>query len=184
MSPVEVAGFVTGALCVWLVARQNPWNWPIGIANNIAFGDDEPDPDEHEHVAPLADYGGGSGCAGLWLDEPGIPARWNSAPFTVDWGREAIFRHPLTPRGAAFGAGARGGLALRDGVPADLRTLTLVGKGSTWRSKSCDTPCVPGTGSSSHRRRSARSRGRTGRPTTETRDANERSTRPPTGRKR
>lgn len=37
MSPVEVAGFVTGALCVWLVARQNPWNWPIGIANNIAF---------------------------------------------------------------------------------------------------------------------------------------------------
>ena len=26
MSPVEVAGFITGALCVWLVARQNPWN--------------------------------------------------------------------------------------------------------------------------------------------------------------
>jgi nicotinamide mononucleotide transporter len=33
----EVAGFVTGALCVWLVARQNPWNWPIGILNNLAF---------------------------------------------------------------------------------------------------------------------------------------------------
>ncbi|ALG11720.1 nicotinamide riboside transporter PnuC [Kibdelosporangium phytohabitans] len=33
----EVAGFVTGALCVWLVARQNVWNWPIGILNNIAF---------------------------------------------------------------------------------------------------------------------------------------------------
>ncbi|CCH29798.1 nicotinamide riboside transporter PnuC [Actinosynnema sp. NPDC047251] len=33
----EVAGFVTGALCVWLVARQNAWNWPIGILNNIAF---------------------------------------------------------------------------------------------------------------------------------------------------
>jgi nicotinamide mononucleotide transporter len=33
----EVAGFVTGALCVWLVARQNPWNWPIGTLNNLAF---------------------------------------------------------------------------------------------------------------------------------------------------
>ncbi|WP_439423068.1 nicotinamide riboside transporter PnuC [Saccharothrix sp. HUAS TT10] len=33
----EVAGFVTGALCVWLVARQNAWNWPIGILNNLAF---------------------------------------------------------------------------------------------------------------------------------------------------
>jgi nicotinamide mononucleotide transporter len=33
----EIAGFVTGALCVWLVARQNVWNWPIGILNNVAF---------------------------------------------------------------------------------------------------------------------------------------------------
>jgi putative heme-binding domain-containing protein len=58
-----------------------------------------------EQIAPLADYGGGSGCAGLWLDEPGIPAKWNRAPLTVDWGREAIFRHPLTPKGATFTAG-------------------------------------------------------------------------------
>jgi nicotinamide mononucleotide transporter len=34
---VEILGFVSGALCVWLVARQNIWNWPIGIANNIVF---------------------------------------------------------------------------------------------------------------------------------------------------
>lgn len=34
---MEVVGFVTGALCVWLVARQNAWNWPIGIVNNVAF---------------------------------------------------------------------------------------------------------------------------------------------------
>ncbi|MEV4312176.1 nicotinamide riboside transporter PnuC [Actinocrispum sp. NPDC049592] len=33
----EIAGFVTGALCVWLVARQNVWNWPIGILNNVFF---------------------------------------------------------------------------------------------------------------------------------------------------
>ena len=58
-----------------------------------------------EQIAPLADYGGGSGCGGLWLDEPGIPAKWNGAPLTVDWGREAIFRHALTPKGATFTAG-------------------------------------------------------------------------------
>lgn len=34
---IEVIGFATGALCVALVARQSIWNWPIGIANNIAF---------------------------------------------------------------------------------------------------------------------------------------------------
>jgi nicotinamide mononucleotide transporter len=34
---VEILGFITGALCVWLLARQNIWNWPIGIANNIFY---------------------------------------------------------------------------------------------------------------------------------------------------
>jgi len=33
----EILGFVTGALCVWLLARQNIWTWPIGIANNIFY---------------------------------------------------------------------------------------------------------------------------------------------------
>lgn len=33
----ELAGFVSGALCVWLLIRQNIWNWPIGIANNIVY---------------------------------------------------------------------------------------------------------------------------------------------------
>ncbi|MFG2982655.1 nicotinamide riboside transporter PnuC [Streptomyces sp. NPDC048258] len=37
MSWTEVLGFATGALCVWLVARQHIANWPIGIANNIFF---------------------------------------------------------------------------------------------------------------------------------------------------
>lgn len=34
---VEVIGFVTGAWCVWLVGRQNPWNWPIGLIQVIAY---------------------------------------------------------------------------------------------------------------------------------------------------
>lgn len=37
VSWIEVIGFATGAACVWGVARQKLWNWPVGIANNIAF---------------------------------------------------------------------------------------------------------------------------------------------------
>lgn len=37
MSVTEALGFVTGALCVWLLARQIIWNWPIGIANNALY---------------------------------------------------------------------------------------------------------------------------------------------------
>lgn len=33
----EILGFLTGALCVWLLARQNIWNWPIAMANNLLF---------------------------------------------------------------------------------------------------------------------------------------------------
>jgi nicotinamide mononucleotide transporter len=36
-SVTEALGFVTGALCVWLLARQNIWNWPIGIGNNLFY---------------------------------------------------------------------------------------------------------------------------------------------------
>jgi nicotinamide mononucleotide transporter len=34
---LEIAGFVTGALSVWLAVRQNPWNWPFGVANAVCF---------------------------------------------------------------------------------------------------------------------------------------------------
>jgi nicotinamide mononucleotide transporter len=37
VSWTEVAGFATGALCVWLIVRQNAWTFPVGIANNGFF---------------------------------------------------------------------------------------------------------------------------------------------------
>jgi nicotinamide mononucleotide transporter len=33
----EALGAATGALCVWLAARSDPWTWPIGIANNLLY---------------------------------------------------------------------------------------------------------------------------------------------------
>jgi len=37
MTWTEIAGFVTGAVCVWLVVIRNIWNFPVGIANNLFF---------------------------------------------------------------------------------------------------------------------------------------------------
>lgn len=57
-------------------------------------------PDEHIH--PLADYGGGSGCGGVYIHEPGFPAEWASAPFTCDWGKAGLFHHKVERTGAGF----------------------------------------------------------------------------------
>lgn len=37
LSPIEVIGFVTGVGCVWLAARENVWNWPVGIVNAVSY---------------------------------------------------------------------------------------------------------------------------------------------------
>ncbi len=55
-----------------------------------------------EIVAPLADYGGGSGTGACWIEDPAWPAAWNKRPYTVDWGRELIGAHTVVQQGATF----------------------------------------------------------------------------------
>jgi putative membrane-bound dehydrogenase-like protein len=54
-----------------------------------------------EAIQPLADYGGGSGTGAVYIDEPGFGA-WNNAPFTCDWGSNALWHHQVKPKGATF----------------------------------------------------------------------------------
>lgn len=56
---------------------------------------------QEDMLQPLADYGGGSPCGALWIDEPGL----QNGLYTVEWGRNAIMYHPLTPQGAGWKAG-------------------------------------------------------------------------------
>ena len=37
MNWLEVFGFVTAGLCVWLQVKEVIWNWPLGIASNIVY---------------------------------------------------------------------------------------------------------------------------------------------------
>jgi glucose/arabinose dehydrogenase len=71
-----------------------------------------------EVVPPLADYGTGSGTGALYVHDAGLPSPFGDALYTVDWGLNAIFRHPLTPRGATFTAGQEPFLSLTR--PTDL----------------------------------------------------------------
>jgi nicotinamide mononucleotide transporter len=38
MSSGDVLGFVTGLGCVWLTARANIWNFPVGVVNSAILG--------------------------------------------------------------------------------------------------------------------------------------------------
>ncbi|MCY2965413.1 MAG: c-type cytochrome, partial [Planctomycetota bacterium] len=55
-----------------------------------------------EIVQPLADYGGGSPCGSLYIDEPTLPGELGQSLYTCDWGRSVVYRHPLSPSGAGF----------------------------------------------------------------------------------
>ena len=55
-----------------------------------------------EIIQPLTDSGGGSPTGALFVDEGTLPAPLNRTLLTCEWGRNAIHRHELTPKGATF----------------------------------------------------------------------------------
>ena len=57
-----------------------------------------------EVVPPLADYGTGSGTGMLYVHDSALPAPFGNTLYSVDWGKNAVFRHDLQPKGATFSA--------------------------------------------------------------------------------
>ena len=58
----------------------------------------------NEHIQPMADYGGGSGTGGYWLDEPGFPEEFNNRLYTCDFTTRKVYVHSLSPQEATFRA--------------------------------------------------------------------------------
>lgn len=57
-----------------------------------------------EIMPPLADYGGGSGCGGMFFHDIRWPAPFGNALYTCDWGRSEVYRHNLPTAGPTFAA--------------------------------------------------------------------------------
>ena len=56
-----------------------------------------------EEIMPaLADYGGGSGCGGMFYHDTRWPEPFSHGVYTCDWGRSAVFLHNPAPNGATF----------------------------------------------------------------------------------
>jgi putative heme-binding domain-containing protein len=85
-----------------------------------------------EVVAPLADYGGGSGTGACWIDEPWMPVAVNDQPFTCDWGTGRIYRHPLSSRGAGYQAGQEPFLEINRATDLDVDALGNI-YAASWR---------------------------------------------------
>jgi putative heme-binding domain-containing protein len=55
-----------------------------------------------EHLASLADYGGGSGMGCLFLDEPGFPKDLNNRLYTCDWTSSKVFKFDMKANEATY----------------------------------------------------------------------------------
>jgi hypothetical protein len=68
----------------------------------------------------MIDFGGGSPCGSLFLDEPGFPEGLGRALYTVEWGQSVVDRHPLTANGAGFKATTEQLMKLPRGTDIDV----------------------------------------------------------------
>lgn len=73
-----------------------------------------------EVLFPLADYGGGSGCGGVFASEPWLPSKYRQSLLTCDWGRSQVYFHPLTADGPTFQAGQEEFLAISRPTDIDV----------------------------------------------------------------
>jgi putative membrane-bound dehydrogenase-like protein len=110
--------FATGARNIYEVA-VDPWlnvfardntndgdGWDIKV-HAFFHGADMGYPRRFKHFADetmpsLGIYGGGSGTGATFIDEPTVPAPFNSMLYTADWGRNAIYYHPVKEEKAAW----------------------------------------------------------------------------------
>lgn len=58
-----------------------------------------------EIMPTMKDFGGGSGCGGMFLHEPGYPKPYNNALLTCDWGTQKVYLNKVIPTGATFKIG-------------------------------------------------------------------------------
>lgn len=108
-----------------LFARDNTndgGGWDVRL-HHFTGGDDHGYPRLYKNfndecVQPLADYGGGSGCGAVYIDEPGF-GKWNNAPFTADWGTGSLYRHTVEPKGSTFAETAKPESFIRMTRPTD-----------------------------------------------------------------
>ncbi|HEV2294676.1 MAG TPA: HEAT repeat domain-containing protein [Tepidisphaeraceae bacterium] len=73
-----------------------------------------------EIVDCMIDFGGGSPCGSLFVDEPGLPEGFGHTLYTVEWGQNQVDRHPLTPSGAGFKATTKKVIELPRGTDIDV----------------------------------------------------------------
>ncbi len=85
-----------------------------------------------EYIKPLAEYGGGSGCGGCYLNEPGFPERYASVPLTCDWGRNWTYSHHVTPNGATFKDDVREFIGMTRVTDVDVDAMSRI-YAASWR---------------------------------------------------